>query len=775
MKGAGSVLGLLCWAARPLPDDVSGGGSLWQAQFVNGSEQEAPWAEETPSDQVEAVLVMATLALAMAASGLIWAGLHRPRHSEPEKEVRPVEPLTAPTGGSMPLRVLLSEFLKGRTVEEHGIPEARLQVSLAAPPRGRCPPPPKATVAGSPLSPPGTPAPAGKASPPTGKAPPRGKGKAPPPPPPRLGGKASPLKNPGCSLSGTDSSCSPQKTASLGSPFGARRVRWRALESVDGTVFEGLKRGPLRDSTAQALREVFEHGAAGAKAASSSRPMVFVPKSSGVCILDRNRAQQLAIFFRRSPVPLEQLCSRLDRLDFNRIPVGDEEVEAWLQAWPTVAERRLITGHTGPSSSLRDVEQLVQQVARVPRSEQRLKLLRLAKGLGTLRASFTNGLAAIRTACSELLTSSRLRLLLSEALSMGNYINHGIAEAGAAGFALDALLQLQVMKGSGGASALHCLCVSCFQEDTQFCAALSGELRSLSAATQVSLASLRELAQRLRDDVAAASVELTAHSAEYSEVLEEELEPRPVVAPAVGGPLASAEAKPSGGGDLSELKATPRLEVTFEGEEEDSQASSKEQDKEGLGSCYGPLMDVPEWEDLQRMISTEGKQTPRGKGLQALADAMSPRREEEPKLSQWRGGGLRQFSPATCSTCSTSSASAWNGTGTAPTSERGLIRGVGRPRLPILKLPTPGASPSCEFYQLLAPRGIPRDRSATGWMSRNNNCSPLNRLAVSPRAGMAPGDIGCVHEFRISSPSPTQRTRCPPSQQLVLPRSLSTL
>ncbi|CAE8731975.1 unnamed protein product, partial [Polarella glacialis] len=494
MKGAGSVLGLLCWAARPLPDDVSGGGPLWQAQFVNGSEQEAPWAEETPSDQVEAVLVMATLALAMAASGLIWAGLHRPRHSAPVKEVRPAEPLTAPTGASTE---------EGRAVEEHGIPGARLQVSLAAPPRGKCPPPPKATVAGSPLSSPGTPAPAGTASPPTGKAPPRGKGKAPPPPPPRLGGKASPLKNPGCSLSGTDSSCSPQKTASLGSPFGARRVRWRALESVDGTVFEGLKRGPLRDSTAQALREVFEHGAAGAKATSSSRPMVFVPKSSGVCILDRNRAQQLAIFFRRSPVPLEQLCLRLDRLDFNRIPVGDEEVEAWLQAWPTVAERRLITGNTGPSSSLRDVEQLVQQVARVPRSEQRLKLLRLAKGLGTLRASFTNGLAAIRTACSELLTSSRLRLLLSEALSMGNYINHGIAEAGAAGFALDALLQLQVMKGSGGASALHCLCVSCFQEDTQFCAALSGELRSLSAATQVSLASLRELAQRLRDDVAA--------------------------------------------------------------------------------------------------------------------------------------------------------------------------------------------------------------------------------------------------------------------------------
>lgn len=103
----------------------------------------------------------------------------------------------------------------------------------------------------------------------------------------------------------------------------------------------------------------------------------FIPKSSGVCLLDRNRAQQLAILFRRSPLPLQQLCAALLTLDVS-IPLGEEEIDGLLQAWPTALDFQLVEGYTGAKEKLRDVEQCIKQISAIPRSESRLKLLRLS-------------------------------------------------------------------------------------------------------------------------------------------------------------------------------------------------------------------------------------------------------------------------------------------------------------------------------------------------------------------------------------------------------------
>eukprot|EP00913_Durusdinium_trenchii_P017771 g16698.t1 len=224
-------------------------------------------------------------------------------------------------------------------------------------------------------------------------------------------------------------------------PFGARRVRWRTLNSAEGTVFHGLGAGHLRSDTAKMLNEVFTvvHGSSGRSS--------FVPKSAGVCLLDRNRAQQLAIVFRRSPVPLQKLCSALLTLDFS-LPLGDEELEGLIQAWPTKA----------------DFEE-------VPRSEARLRLLRLSRsldGLDRLLEQFV----LLRSACEELLNSETLKRLLDEALIMGNYIN---GDAGC-GFSLDAFSQLKSLK------ALR------YREKRR-------------SASQISLGSLNEVLQRLRGEV----------------------------------------------------------------------------------------------------------------------------------------------------------------------------------------------------------------------------------------------------------------------------------
>lgn len=191
------------------------------------------------------------------------------------------------------------------------------------------------------------------------KCPPRGKAKAKPPPPPK----------------GTPPRKAPSKAeAKATNPFGPRRVRWRALRSAEGTIFDGLGTGQLKNETAMMLDEVLKTSQGLAK----SSP--FIPKSSGVCLLDRNRAQQLAILFRRSPLPLQQLCAALLTLDVS-IPLGEEEIDGLLQAWPTALDFQLVEEYTGAKEKLRDVEQCIKQISAIPRSESRLKLLRLSSFL----------------------------------------------------------------------------------------------------------------------------------------------------------------------------------------------------------------------------------------------------------------------------------------------------------------------------------------------------------------------------------------------------------
>ncbi|CAE7654824.1 FH3, partial [Symbiodinium sp. CCMP2456] len=166
-------------------------------------------------------------------------------------------------------------------------------------------------------------------------------------------------------------------------PFGTRRIRWRTISDHAGTVFDGLDSTAPYNETRKMLHEVL----AASVVQQTARPSAFVPKSSGVCLLDRNRAQQLAIAFRRSPLPLQKLCLALQTLDFS-IPLSEEEIEGLLKAWPTDVDFRQVAKHEGPTEELRDVEQCIRQVASVPRSEARLKLLRLSRSLDSLSGIF---------------------------------------------------------------------------------------------------------------------------------------------------------------------------------------------------------------------------------------------------------------------------------------------------------------------------------------------------------------------------------------------------
>lgn len=566
----------------------------------------------------------------------------------------------------------------------------------------------------SPREVPGQTCPPPKAAP---KCPPRAKakGKAPPPKgtPPR---KATPASKTG--------EATPAKAAA--NPFGARRVRWRALQSAAGTIFDGLGTGQLRNETARMLNEVFRVTPQGQSAKSSP----FIPKSSGVCLLNPKRAQQLAIVFRRSPVPLQKLCSALLALDFSVLGhLGEEEVDGLLQAWPTSFDFQLVEKYTGPIQELRDVEQCIKQMSAVPRSEARLKLLRLSRSLDGL-GHFLEQFELLRCACEELLASKTLRLLLEEALTMGNYIN---GDAGA-GFSLDAFSHLKSLKGAAGTTALHCLCASCAQEDPDFCSKLAAELRSLRSASQISLGTLNEALQCIKTDVESAAMEFANHAGEYNStpaIAElEELPPAPIQ------PLGSAKLglpckiPPL---HLQMLQSEP-LAVTFEHSGEEDTSSSHDE-----SHADGPEM------------GARSSRTPRARSVNSRTRTDATSASKSPRASPQR-------SPASCSV------------GAAPTPVR-VPEPPAKPLrfvMPPLRLPAKEVRPN----GLCTPRRphgsmireAPPLRSARGGQAADDtprSSLPSARVAVAPVRAPAEEDAKDTAWRLYLEGLPAVTPRCP--------------
>lgn len=297
-----------------------------------------------------------------------------------------------------------------------------------------------------------------------------------------------------------------------------RRLRWRPLDAV-GTVFDELSgAAPLKPEAVDILRTVFEAPQKPKTADLLREPRLKAVRTIGTCLLSNQRAQQLAIIFRRSSdnVNFATLCDGLRRLDFN-MPMTEEELERLLAFWPTAEEQKLVLAHKGPPDGLREMERYVHIIASISRSESRLRLLLLAKALHSQSVVFQEKTAAVRRACEELLLSSRWRNLLGEALRLGNHINFGdcAAECGAQAFAIDALLELRALKGAGTGTVLHALCITCAHADSEFCAGLVQELGGVQAAAGEQLTMLAEIARKNGELVVLAERELSLHREAY--------------------------------------------------------------------------------------------------------------------------------------------------------------------------------------------------------------------------------------------------------------------
>lgn len=298
------------------------------------------------------------------------------------------------------------------------------------------------------------------------------------------------------------------------SPFEIK-IRWTPLPSVDNTVFGEFRTEAIVEQDLQMLHAVFD------KEPREERRPRAEPKAKPAmaCILDDQRAHILGITLKRCPLPMEDLSQAVQRYDFS-LGLDEETIDLLLKMWPTVDEQRRIMNFAA-KDPLRSVEKDIRCLAVVPRSQGRLKIIRLARGLSSFSSHISEELRILTTACAQLYKSKSWRTVLATALQLGNYMNHGAAESvmqDTRGFTVQSLLESRKVKGASGVSLLHCVCAACMRHHgPDFVSLLHNELASIPGASRVSVSTLSAKIRQLENELKEVAAELQRYADVYDE------------------------------------------------------------------------------------------------------------------------------------------------------------------------------------------------------------------------------------------------------------------
>eukprot|EP00931_Biecheleriopsis_adriatica_P045875 TRINITY_DN26291_c0_g1_i1.p1 TRINITY_DN26291_c0_g1~~TRINITY_DN26291_c0_g1_i1.p1 ORF type:complete len:799 (-),score=200.61 TRINITY_DN26291_c0_g1_i1:39-2435(-) len=353
-------------------------------------------------------------------------------------------------------------------------------------------------------------------------------GKAPPPPPPAKGqgraaskAKARPQPPPpkaGMAGGQTEGQSQgpprrpPVTKAPPPPPFG-KRLHWKLLPaaSLGDTIFEELSPwgevAPPLDTrqlerlftpaTSASTAKKSSGNSSSAAAASGTGNSSQGPSGSGkgggaqgrVCLIDPQRAQNLAIGLRKVALPTEELCEVLRWMRLSH-PVSTEVLEhVFENLLPPLLEcTELFQSYDGPPEALRDIERQLLPLVKLPRLKARLQSLLFGKTMPAVHAGLLARIRGLRDACSQVRDSTSLRRILGTVLRIGNYLNHGVdaPDAGGVevrGFTMESLLRLRDFRASQGGessvSALHCVALHLLPSDPKLPAKLREELRAV--------------------------------------------------------------------------------------------------------------------------------------------------------------------------------------------------------------------------------------------------------------------------------------------------------
>ena len=158
---------------------------------------------------------------------------------------------------------------------------------------------------------------------------------------------------------------------------------------------------------------------AGAKA--QQTPTMKRPKEPST-VLDLNRARNLAIAQRRVGTDVEEVVRAINELDFRTLPAEKSE-QLCNEFVPNEEELKLLAAAQDSGKTMADIDTFLFSLSKVPRLRERLTLMAHLDSCEELLHNVSPQTATIIAASNCLMSSKRLRQLLSVILAYGNYMN----------------------------------------------------------------------------------------------------------------------------------------------------------------------------------------------------------------------------------------------------------------------------------------------------------------------------------------------------------------
>ncbi|XP_039839916.1 formin-like protein 12 isoform X2 [Panicum virgatum] len=324
---------------------------------------------------------------------------------------------------------------------------------------GPPPPPPRGHGGvGGPPPPPGAPAPPMPPGVPGGPPPPPGVPGGPPPPP---GGRGMPTP-PGGRGHGL--------ARALGSTLqsGARRsslkpLHWvKVTRAMQGSLWAELQKQVDANSRAEfdvneleSLFTIAPKTKGGSK--SEGRGKSLGSKPDKVQLIDLRRANNTEIMLTKIKMPLSDMMSAALALDDSVLDA--DQIENLIKFCPTKEEMELLKNYSGDKEALGKCEHFFLELMKVPRVESKLRIFAFKIQFQSQIRDVRKNLQTVSSACEELRSSEKLKVIMKNILLIGNTLNQGTPRGQAVGFRLDSLLKLIETRATNGRMTLmHFLC-----------------------------------------------------------------------------------------------------------------------------------------------------------------------------------------------------------------------------------------------------------------------------------------------------------------------------
>uniref|UniRef100_A0A672ZPA4 Formin like 1 n=1 Tax=Sphaeramia orbicularis TaxID=375764 RepID=A0A672ZPA4_9TELE len=269
---------------------------------------------------------------------------------------------------------------------------------------------------------------------------------------------------------------------------------WQALKSnqVAGTIFNELDdEHVLEELNMVAFEEQFKTKAQSPPVELGTLKMKLAQKTpSKVCLMEPNRAKNLAITLRKEGMAASDICCAIET--YNQKALSLDFLELLERFIPTEYEMKLIHNYEcegRPLDELSEEDRFMVRFSKIPRLAQRISTLTFMGNFPESVHLIEPQLNAIIAASMSIKSSSKLKKILEIILAFGNYMNS--SKRGAAyGFRLQSLDMLLDTKSTDRKQTLLHFIVSIIQDKYPEVQAFYTELHFLDKAALVSLDSI---------------------------------------------------------------------------------------------------------------------------------------------------------------------------------------------------------------------------------------------------------------------------------------------